>query len=1240
MKSKRILSFLLAILMIATLFPSSYLVTVAKAATVTPDEFVNFACNNCVGIPYVSGGRSTSGFDCCGLVWYVCNHFGINIGNGNQRDQLNYGTPVSYSLSSYNAATANLQKGDLIFFDYDCTPPAASSSDHVAIYLGDGEILQAHTYGVNSKVDKLTGGWLQDASGSWIPEWKLICGIRRVLTGGSTPEHTCNTNGGYAFYEAAHPHYSCYYCSICGKATRNYNETNYLSSCAECNPDTPSVADTIDCYRKVQLPARKVNLYWNPTDTSPATYFDYGPTIRSATYAKMTDGSIMYKADVNHQGTDTQMWFKYESDMQVTVYHTYGSVQYEYDHPHKAYKTCACGNTSYTGDYGTRDDCTSCRLLDSGNCGDQGDNVTWTLDRDGRLTISGSGAMKDYSTFVRPVPWCSNRETIKSVTIENGVTNIGESAFVNCTGLVSINIPDGVTSIGSDAFSGCTGLTSINIPDGVTSIGSAAFKNCTGLTSISIPDGVTSIGINTFDNCTGLVSINIPDGVTSIGSCSFYHCTGLTNINIPDGVTSIGDCAFYHCTGLTNINIPDGVTSIGISVFADCTGLTSINIPDGVTSIGISAFENCTGLMSIDIPDGVTSIGNCAFENCTGLMSIDIPDGVTSIELRTFENCTSLRDITISNPNCTIGDRDGTLGVSNYTTIHGYPGSTAQSYADKYSYAFAFLTIASGTCGDNLTWILDTAGTLTIYGSGAMDLPYGPPWGEHSEAIKVVNITSGVTSIEYNAFADCSNLTRATISDSVVRIGKYAFSCCTALTNITIPSSITEIGWGAFSDCTNLVSVTIENGVTKIEGTAFCDCTSLQNIVIPSSITEIEFRTFSGCTALTSVTIPDGVTTIGESAFEGCTGLTSVTISDSVTKISSAFASCSSLTSIFIPSSVCCIDSNAFIHCDSLNTIEVASDNVNYSSWDGVLFNKQRTILHCYPAGRSGKYVIPNGVTQIRPGAFWRCHGLTSVIIPDSVTTIGQSAFFDCSSLLDITILNPNCTIGDEYPVEDSPLLGEPNYTTVYGYSGSTAQAYAATHGYAFSALDQDPENPPEPTQNPFTDVSANAYYYTPVLWAVSNDITSGTSATTFSPDAGCTRAQVVAFLWRAAGKPEPKQSSNPFADVRDGQYYYKAVLWAVEHGITAGTSATTFSPDATCTRGQIVSFLWRYEGKPAANARNPFTDVKPGAYYEPAVLWAVANGVTAGTSATTFSPDATCTRAQVVSFLYRDLAK
>lgn len=176
---------------------------------------------------------------------------------------------------------------------------------------------------------------------------------------------------------------------------------------------------------------------------------------------------------------------------------------------------------------------------------------------------------------------------------------------------------------------------------------------------------------------------------------------------------------------------------------------------------------------------------------------------------------------------------------------------------------------------------------------------------------------------------------------------------------------------------------------------------------------------------------------------------------------------------------------------------------------------------------------------------------------------------------------------------------------------------------------------------SPFVDVPGNAYYYTPVLWAVQNGITSGTTPTTFSPNAGCTRAQVVAFLWRAAGSPMPGSSRNPFTDVKSNAYYYNAVLWAVENGITAGTSETTFSPDKICTRAQIVTFLWRYEDSPApASDSNPFTDVNAGAYYAKAVLWASQTGVTAGLSSTTFGPEATCTRAQVVSFLYRDIAK
>ena len=172
--------------------------------------------------------------------------------------------------------------------------------------------------------------------------------------------------------------------------------------------------------------------------------------------------------------------------------------------------------------------------------------------------------------------------------------------------------------------------------------------------------------------------------------------------------------------------------------------------------------------------------------------------------------------------------------------------------------------------------------------------------------------------------------------------------------------------------------------------------------------------------------------------------------------------------------------------------------------------------------------------------------------------------------------------------------------------------------------------------QNPFMDVKKGAYYYDAVLWAVEQKITSGTSATTFSPDASCTRAQMVTFLWRAAGSPKVENGKNPFTDVKADAYYYDAVLWAVEKGVTSGTSATTFSPDATVTRGQTVTFLYRNAGSPEVSGTMPFTDVEADAYYAKAVQWAVQQKITTGTSETTFSPMSDCTRGQIVTFLYR----
>ena len=218
------------------------------------------------------------------------------------------------------------------------------------------------------------------------------------------------------------------------------------------------------------------------------------------------------------------------------------------------------------------------------------------------------------------------------------------------------------------------------------------------------------------------------------------------------------------------------------------------------------------------------------------------------------------------------------------------------------------------------------------------------------------------------------------------------------------------------------------------------------------------------------------------------------------------------------------------------------------------------------------------------------------------------------------------------------------DFNTLPSKNGYTCTVYVPEEPYDdfyvqdISGKEYYPDSDSENVQH-FTDVPTGAYYADAVKWAVAEGITSGTSPTTFSPNNGCTRAQMVTFLWRAAGSPEPESDYGPFRDVPKDAYYRKAVLWAAGEGITSGTSATTFSPNATVTRAQTVTFLWRWEGEPEADQRSGFRDVPTGQYYSEAVSWAVEAGITTGTGTTTFSPGQTCTRAQIVTFLWRDMA-
>ena len=246
-----------------------------------------------------------------------------------------------------------------------------------------------------------------------------------------------------------------------------------------------------------------------------------------------------------------------------------------------------------------------------------------------------------------------------------------------------------------------------------------------------------------------------------------------------------------------------------------------------------------------------------------------------------------------------------------------------------------------------------------------------------------------------------------------------------------------------------------------------------------------------------------------------------------------------------------------------------------------------------------------------------------------------------CSSVqLDVTVSPVYAQAGETVTLTITPPEGYIAVLYSCSLEGFEIDPQGGTYTYTMPAEDVSMmimhEAIPEET-DPFDDVSAGTFYYDAVLWAVDTGVTKGTSSTKFSPGEPCTRGQVVTFLWRSAGSPEPESSYNPFMDLKTDAYYYKAVLWAVQKGITKGMTETTFAPDESCTRGQVVTFLYRHAGEPSPAANGcAFTDVTAGAYYYKAMLWAVENEITKGVSSTSFAPDATCTRGHIVTFLYR----
>ena len=791
-----------------------------------------------------------------------------------------------------------------------------------------------------------------------------------------------------------------------------------------------------------------------------------------------------------------------------------------------------------------------------------------------------------------------------SYRIENDTVTITGCSYEASGALVIPATIEGypVTSIETSAFQGCSSLSSITIPDSVTSIGDYVFNVCGSLTSIEVAAGNPSFrsmeGVLFSKDGKTLIrypegksgSYQIPQGVTSIGARAFFDCSSLTSVRIPYGVTSMGTQAFFECSSLASATVPGSVTSIGAGAFSRCASLQEIMLAEGIGEIQFGAFEDCSSLKRVELPNSVTTIGYDAFLN-SGLTSVTIPASVTSIGAGAFSACKDLTAIQVEEGSpayCSVG---GGLLSKDQKTMVCYPAGKTGAYA----------------------------------------------------------IPESVTVVESAAFSKCTGLTGVTIPNGVTVIDQNTFYGCTGLTGVTIPDGVTEIDVGAFSGCTGLTDITIPEGVTLVSNSAFYGCENLKDVTLPVSLTTISYDAFLLCgikdiwyagtkEQWDAITIRDAY---GDFFRTGAAEHYNAHTHTDLTAVAAVAPSCTKDgTEAYWKCNTC-----GKLFSDVLGKYEIAAPAAVPAAghkWDSGKVTKEPTetaegakTVTCTVCGETETQTIPK---------LAHTHDLTAVAaVAATCTKDGTGAYWKCNTcgklfsdvLGKYEIAAPAAVPAAGHKWDSGEVIKEPT-ETAEGVKTFTCTVCGEKRTEAIAKLT------PKPVENPFTDVPADQYYYEPVLWAVNHDpqITNGTGDNTFSPDATCTRGQIVTFLWRAKGCPEPKSTVNPFTDVKESDYFYKAILWANENDVTNGTGDGTFSPEAPCTRAHVVTFLWRAEGKPAAGGSNPFRDVPAGQYYTEAVLWAVNHDpqITNGTGPDTFGPNDPCTRGQIVTFLYRDM--
>ena len=418
---------------------------------------------------------------------------------------------------------------------------------------------------------------------------------------------------------------------------------------------------------------------------------------------------------------------------------------------------------------------------------------------------------------------CAN---LKTVTFEDGTTEIAEGLFAGCTGIEQIRIPDTVTVIESGAFGGCINLKEIVVPDNVTEIQSSAFEYCSSLKTVKLSENLERIGVYAFGDCDVLKSIKIPDSVLDIDGAAFAECKELSDVVLSKNLKTMGWQVFGNDNKLTEIEIPKSLEecryyrnndSIDGGTFDNCANLKTVTFEDGTTEIAEGLFAGCTGIEQIRIPDTVTVIESGAFGGCINLKEIDVPNSVTEIQRSAFEYCSSLKTAKLSENLKSIG---------------------------MYSF-------------NNCTSLTE------------------------------VHLSDILKEIPSNTFSGCKKLTTINFPSTLTTIGDSAFSGCESLPEAILPSGVEKIESNAFKNCKAMKKAVVPDTVSSIGSSAFYGCEALTDITLGSKLKKIESQTFYGCTVLPSIVLPYNVTTIGDSAFVNCTKLTQITVPRNTTSIAS-----------------------------------------------------------------------------------------------------------------------------------------------------------------------------------------------------------------------------------------------------------------------------------------------------------------------------------------------------------------